>query len=120
MKILIIEPDEYYHRQFRDQVEDIAELFFSRDVAGAQDVIDAQPLDLVVSELIFPDGHAYELLPKIQHIPFIVYTKVSHLEDVRQSMNLGARAYFVKGQDTLSDIKKFALAFSPEILNSKI
>ncbi len=111
MKILIIDPDEYYHELFRNNVADAAELFFSQTETQALEMLDLPP-DLIVSELIFNDGHAYNFFPKIRNIPFIVYTKIGHLEDVESSLSLGASAYLVKGHDSINDIKKLTLSYA--------
>lgn len=118
MRILIIEPDEYYHSQFRDHIGQLAELEFSRSGESPLRMIEAGSFDLIIMELLLQDGHAYDLLPKIRNIPVVIYTKVSHVEDVQQCLNLGVNAYFVKGQDTINDIKKIVLAYNPELLTT--
>lgn len=111
-KILIIEPDDYYHAQFQNHLADIAELTVVKRAAAALAALQdtASRPDIVVMELLLEDGHAYDLMPKFRGIPIVIYTKISHLPDVQASLNLGAIAYFVKGQDTLNDIRRFVLA----------
>ena len=90
MRILIIEPDEYYHLQF---TQTLAEL----------------------GELLLPDGSGYEFLEEARQIsgnkqlPIIIFSKVAHLEDIQESLNYGITGYFVKGQDSVNDVKKLLL-----------
>ena len=111
-KILIVEPDEYYHQQFRDHVADAAQLIFSKGLTNAFRMIEQQQFNLIVTELLFPDGHAYDLLSRIQDVPVIIYTKIGHMEDIEQSLNLGVSGYFVKGQDSINDVKQLILSLA--------
>src|SRR3989338_3460454 len=112
MRILIIEPDEYYHRQFQDNLSEIAELRLLRRLEEALRALAEEKFDLIITELLLADGHAYDFLPKVKNIPVAVYTNLDHLEDVQQSLNLGVMSYFVKGRDTINDVKRLALTLN--------
>lgn len=111
MKILIVEPDEYFHEQFRRDLP--AELFFARGLAKARGFLLTEKPDLVVTELLFPDGHAYDLFAELGGLPVIVFSKIGHLEDVQATLERGVAGYFLKGQDSVRDIHKLALALVP-------
>lgn len=113
MKILVVDPDEYYHAQYRQHLSEIAELVFARGVDEARERLQHEP-DMIVMELIFSDGHAYDILPDFKSIPAVVFARTGHLGDIEAVLNLGAAAYFVKGQDTVNDIKRLAMAYSNE------
>lgn len=112
MKILIVEPDEYYHSLFQNGLADVAELIITKRAGEALDLFHQGPPDTVVTELLLEDGHAYELIPKLRPLPVIIYTKIGYLEDVQAGLNLGVSGYFLKGQDTVNDIKKLILALN--------
>lgn len=116
MKILIIEPDEYYHTQFREIVGPFADMVFTRGAEEGLNAAAAGDFDFLITELLLADGHAYDLLPKLQRIPIIVYTRISHLEDVEACMDHGVTGYFLKGQDSINDIKRLLL--TPELLTT--
>lgn len=117
MKILILEPDEYYHEHYERELAPVAEVQIHREPEHLpQALADFSP-DIVIMELLYPAVTGYELLRqaaehlKKRHVTVIIYTKVHNLEDVKQALNLGVNAYFVKGIDSLMDIKNLILNY---------
>lgn len=115
MKILLIEPDEYYHATFADSLGSLGELLISRDAAAAESLLATTVPDAVVMELLLPDLSGYEFLDKIRNLrasrpfPVIIFTKAEKLEDLEASLGYGITGYFVKGRDNLHDIKQLLL-----------
>jgi len=73
--------------------------------------------DLILLDLILPKIEGIEVLKKLKEdektkeIPVIILTNVEELEKVEKAMELGAKAYLVKGEYSLDEviekIKKF-------------
>ena len=94
----------------------MAELISVRlGTAALEHLAKASP-DLVVMELALPDTAGYRILEHLhgshRHIPVIIYSKISHLDDIKSALNFGVSGYFVKGQDTINDIKRLALNYA--------
>lgn len=115
MRILVIEPDEYYHPHFHNVLGQLGEVIIRTDGADFEDILQASPPDALVTELILPTGSGYQILEQIQKLnlpiffPVIIFSKIGHLEDIEAALNFGVNAYFLKGQDTVNDIKKSLL-----------
>lgn len=124
MKILLLEPDEYYHTKFSEALGSLGELRISTQAAEAKNLVEREAPDALIMDLLLPDYPGYQFLAELeeqrqQHrLPVIIFSRVDHLEDVTASLNQGIAGYFVKGQDTIQDIKKLLLtlptpSFSP-------
>lgn len=111
MKILLIEPDEYYHQLFQNLLGEEGNLLTCRSATEAQSALAEALPDAVIMELLLPEGTGYELLRYLQEFreehgfPVIIFTRVDHWEDIERSLNFGVTGYFVKGQDSIYDIK---------------
>lgn len=118
MKILIGEPDEYYHVQYRTHLGSLGELAIIKEGAGMQNFMRRILPDAIVTEMILADMTIYPILEDISRnrrkygMPVIIYTHVDHLEDVKTALGFGVSSYFVKGQDSIADIKKYLLNFA--------
>lgn len=117
MRILFVEPDEYYHQTFAEDFGSIGEVIIRKHGKGVRTVLEELAPDVVVMELLLPDGPpGFEVLAEISEyrrrrdLPVIVFSQIDHLEDVTESINSGVTAYFVKGRDTLNDVKKLVLS----------
>lgn len=115
MKILLIEPDEYYHAHFNETIGPLGELAIRSTGGEGKAAFDTASPDVVIMELLLPDISGFELLQELQEIrdqqllQIIIFSKLKNLDDVQASLNFGISGYFVKGQDTISDIKKLVL-----------
>lgn len=113
MKILIVEPDEYYHDLFAKTL-DFSDLHLARSAAAARAFLDKSIPDAVIMELLLPDEPGYAVLQELRRhplVPVIVFSNVSHVGDIEASMELGANAYFVKGVDSVNDVRKLLLNY---------
>ena len=116
MKILIIDPDEYYHRLLERELQHLGELIFMRSAKQAELAAAAAPPDLLITELFLEKENGYQVLQKFRkeqgpHIPVIIFTKVDHLEDMQEALGLGVTGYFIKGQNTVDEIKNLILNY---------
>lgn len=111
MKILLLDPDEYYHQEFRREFSDIAEVVVAREAAAARGLMSGA--DLCVMELLLADAPGYELLKDLRGtMPVVVFSRIDHPEDIQEALGYGVTGYFVKGQDTISDVKKLLLTIA--------
>lgn len=115
MKILIVEPDEYYHSALLELIGPLGEVVISKDGKDLFSLIEESPPDAVVMELLLPKISGFEVLTLIRQkfpnstIPVIVYSAVRGLEDIEAALAFGVSGYFVKGQDSMNDVKKLLL-----------
>jgi PAS domain S-box-containing protein len=67
--------------------------------------------DLVISDMMLPDGHGIDLLDQkkgIQEFPMIVMTSYGNEEKAVQAIKLGALDYVVKSATTFSEMPRIA------------
>lgn len=118
MKILLVEPDEYYHTQFSQHLGDLGDLIIAPTADQALESLRVATPDLLIMELLLPDRGGHELLRRIREekrladLPVIIFSGMEHVDDIQAVLNLGAVAYFVKGKDTLTDVKRLLLNYA--------
>jgi DNA-binding response OmpR family regulator len=74
-------------------------------LAAAQKLANAQPYDLLVSDLGLPDGSGYELIRRVREIRPIKGIAMSGFgmdEDMRKSLEAGFSEHVVKPVDVIS------------------
>lgn len=112
MKILLVDPDEYYHQEFREILADFAELVVAREARAARALLHEAP-DLCVMELLLSDEPGYEILKELRGLlPVVIFSRLDHPEDIEAALALGVTGYFVKGRDSVSDVKQLLLNYS--------
>lgn len=118
MKILFVEPDQYYHENFSTIFGSLGDLRFVGSVTeGLQAVQEMKP-DALVMELNLPDFPGYDLLKQIRALdlfsilPVIIFSEVSHPEDINATLDLGVIAYMVKGRNQLHEIHQLLLTIN--------
>ena len=118
MRILFVEPDEYYHTNFREIFGKLGDILIAPDAERAVSFLRSSPPDVLVTELLLPDTSGYEFLEDIAEewrqnpFPVIIFSQITHVEDMAASLNIGISAYFTKGRDQLRDLEKFVLSFN--------
>ncbi len=111
MRVLLLDPDEYYHQEFRRHLADVAEVLVAREAAAARALL--PQVDLCVMELLLADAPGYEVLKDMRgELPVVIYSRVDHPDDIEAALSFGVSGYFVKGRDTVNDVKKLLLSFS--------
>ena len=116
MKLLILDPDEYYHQQFARVLSDDFEMFSAKDSGGAKKLLAEKIPDVVVSELLLEDGPSFSLISALRSsgktMPVIVFSQIANLEDIQETLGMGVSGYFVKGRDTVSDVHQLLLTLN--------
>ena len=118
MRILFVEPDEYYHAHFREIFGKFGDILIAPDAQRAAAFLQSSPPDVLVTELLLPDVSGYEFLQDISEewqqnpFPVIIFSQITHVEDMAASLNIGISAYFTKGRDQLRDLEKAVLSFN--------
>ena len=120
MRILLVEPDEYYHAQFQRILSDLAELQIARSAEMALAMLAANPPDLLILELLLPDRPGYEVLDELRKrvnpsLPVIIFSRIGQIEDIGAALDYGVTSFFVKGQDTINDIRKLLLTYKYDL-----
>lgn len=102
-RILLVEDD----RDIRETTADLLEFshFTVLTADGgvrARAVLETQPVDIVVSDIVMPEGDGYNLLRYIRgsealgHLPVILVSAKADKNDLRQGFELGADEYLTK------------------------
>lgn len=116
MKILLLEPDEYYHQEFRDSLPDEFEITAAKNLREAQTLLRGMEPEAVVAELLLEDGASFPVIKNLRlargrsSLPVIIFSEMDHLEDIEHALSLGVSGYFVKGKDSVSDVYKLLLS----------
>lgn len=107
MKILIAEDDDNSRQLLVDLFHSKGEEVASFDNGlNALAYLHANPVDLIVSDILMPEMDGYGLCRAVkqnismQHIPFVFYTATyTSSQDERFAMSLGAAAFLIKPMD---------------------
>lgn len=119
MRILLVEPDEYYHSQLAEGLGDLGELIFASHPRQGRLEIEKSAPDAIITELLLPSSSGYQFLEELHKslpahkLPVIIFSAVNHLEDIKHCLNYGITGYFVKGQNTVNDIRRLLLNLNP-------
>jgi DNA-binding NtrC family response regulator len=99
--ILAIDDDE----QILEAVAKIAKseerrVFTAKSKSEAELVLEEEEIDLIISDLILPDGNGIEILKKVKSlnkdIPFVLVTGNSTVDSAVEALKSGARDYITK------------------------
>lgn len=110
MKILAVEPDEYYQTKLRQGLSDLGECIIVSSAEGAKEFFYQDRADVLVMELVLPGASGYSLLEFLRTAEtppdqVIVYSRSRQDEDVGESLGGGSTAYFIKGVDSINSIR---------------
>lgn len=111
-RILIIEDEEALATTLRDELEEggfTPELAVTGEEALRK--LDDQPVDAVLLDLLLPGGvdgmgvlsHVKQS-ERLRDLPVVILTNVGDEERVREALDLGADAYFIKTRYSLQDL----------------
>ncbi len=111
MKLLIVEDEKALAEVLSDEFRSHD---FSVDVAvdgeDALNQLSASVPDLVLLDLLLPKKDGFEVLEtmkadrRLKDIPVIILSNLSHDEEIKRGLALGAQDYFVKTQHPLKEI----------------
>lgn len=116
MKILLLDPDEYYHQQFADRLGRHFDIVPAKDAASAKTLLKLHAPDILVMELLLADGASFTILEELRKmhgnssVPVVVFSSIDNLEDIEHTLSLGVSGYFVKGKDTINDVHNLLLS----------
>ena len=94
------------------------EWLFTRKPAELFSLVDAHKPDVVLMELLFEDVHGFELLKRMKTRPdkspaaIIIFSKLDDMEDIQKAMSCGATGYFVKGKNSIGEVRQLILSLS--------
>lgn len=121
MKILLLEPDPYYHQQFFDHLGRHFEIIPARDAPEAEALLAGMRPDIVVAELLLAGGASFAFLENLRasdnnsSVPVVVFSQIDALPDIEHTLSLGVSGYFVKGKDSINDVKKLLLSLGSDL-----
>ncbi len=109
--ILIIEDDETLRVMYRDRLtEDGYLILEAEDSKSGMLLARNKKPNLIILDLILPQGNGFELLEKLKKddqtkkIPVVVLTNLGQDSDRQEIMQLGADDYLVKPETTPSEL----------------
>jgi DNA-binding NtrC family response regulator len=114
--VVLIIDDE---KQLRGLLKRIVELedytvFEAGDLKSAWQVLERQPIQVVMSDVKLPDGNGVDFTAKLKsqypHLEIIVMTAYGTIQDGVKAMKNGAFDYLVKGDDNEKMIPMLDLA----------
>jgi len=116
MRILLLEDAEGLGEVIHDQITDEGHAVdWVQSISHAQASLRTTRYDLILLDLILPDGSGIDLLKKIRHagetVPVIILTAKDQISDRINGLNAGADDYLVKPFD-LSELSARIAAVS--------
>ncbi|MBN2389507.1 MAG: response regulator [Anaerolineae bacterium] len=114
MDILLVEDEvshvELIRRAFRQRLPE-ANLFIAHNLKEAHHFLATQPVDLVITDWLLPDGQGVDVLLKHERepaFPVILMTSHGNEQVAVEAMKAGALDYVVKTAETLTDMPHIA------------
>ncbi|WP_435166328.1 response regulator transcription factor [Falsirhodobacter sp. 1013] len=104
MRVLLIEDDAGLGPAVRDRITGDGHLpDWAEDLATARDLLATMTYDLVLLDMMLPDGHGLDLLRQMRQarnaVPVIILTAMDRITDRIDGLNAGADDYLVKPFD---------------------
>lgn len=110
-RVLLAEDDRFLRRAAEARLRQHGlEVLTAADGEEALRLARAEPLDLILLDVIMPKLHGFEVLKALKQdeatarIPVIVLSNLGQERDVAQAMALGAVAFLVKAHLSLQDL----------------
>ena len=101
-RILIVDDEPANVHVLADALRGLYDVRFATDATRALELAQAQPIDLVLLDVVMPGMDGFELLrrlkdePRTQHVPVIFVTAMDEIDDEERGLNLGAVDYLTK------------------------
>ncbi|OHA53345.1 MAG: hypothetical protein A3A30_02405 [Candidatus Terrybacteria bacterium RIFCSPLOWO2_01_FULL_48_14] len=118
--VLLIEDDPFLTRAYQVKFESEG-ITLATATNGEEGLaaMRAQKPKLILLDLMMPKKSGFDVLkemqqdPGLKDIPVIVLTVLGREEDVRSTLELGAKEYFIKTETKLDDVIKSAKKYLP-------
>ncbi len=94
--ILIVEDDCLLRKQLEDHFGQCNELCVAENLAQATTYIKTNAFDIVLLDLILPDGNGLTLLDMLDGIPVVILSDLGEPDQILQGLEEGALDYIVK------------------------
>ena len=112
-KILMIEDDLTLSESFTKTMKDAGyDMHVANDgETGFRQAEELRP-DLILLDLVLPKKHGFKVMedlknnPELRSIPVVVLTNLETPHDIERASTLGAKAYLVKANYSLSEIRR--------------
>jgi two-component system OmpR family response regulator len=104
MRVLLIEDDTVIGSAVREQIEEGGHsVDWEQRLAGAQDALASASFDLILLDLMLPDGRGISFLKGLRargvQVPVLILTALDQISDRIEGLNAGADDYLVKPFD---------------------
>ncbi|OGY67749.1 MAG: hypothetical protein A3B16_00885 [Candidatus Zambryskibacteria bacterium RIFCSPLOWO2_01_FULL_45_43] len=117
-RILLIEDDPFLSSLLGNRLKrEGFEVFLVKDGSEALKALKAQPVDLVLLDIILPGKSGFEVLeeikgdPQIANLPVIIISNLGQEADIEKGRGLGVVDYIVKARISIDDLIKKAKEF---------
>ena len=117
-RILLIEDDPFLSSLLGNRLKrEGFEVFLVKDGNEALKALKAQPVDLVLLDIILPGKSGFEVLeeikgdPQIANLPVIIISNLGQEADIEKGRGLGVVDYIVKARISIDDLIKKAKEF---------
>jgi diguanylate cyclase (GGDEF)-like protein len=101
-RILIVDDEPANVHVLAEALAGLYDVRFATDAARALALATAEPVDLILSDVVMPGMDGFELLrrlkadPALQHVPVIFVTAMDEIDDEERGLLLGAVDYITK------------------------
>jgi two-component system OmpR family response regulator len=104
MRVLLIEDDTVIGSAVREQIEEGGHsVDWAQRLDAAQDALDSAAFDLILLDLMLPDGRGIAFLKGLRargvQVPVLILTALDQISDRIEGLNAGADDYLVKPFD---------------------
>jgi len=111
-RILLVDDDELVRSIYSERLAQEPDFVIDTAIDGADGLtkIQENDYDLIFSGIQMPNLTGFELFEKLQGnaewitIPFIIFSHLGRIEDVKKAHDLGIQHFIVRGQATPNDI----------------
>ncbi|EKD63519.1 MAG: histidine kinase [uncultured bacterium] len=112
-KVLIIEDDSFIQEMFAEKFAKYDAITLNaRTSAKGEKIAKEEMPDMIILDLVLPDGDGLELLKRLKsnaetkHIKVIVITNMDSKEKMEEALSLGVEDYFIKTNESFMSVVK--------------
>jgi DNA-binding NtrC family response regulator len=98
--ILVVDDEKGVRQSFNIVLKDNYQVFLAESISGALDIFAKNPIDVILLDIILPDGNGLDLIEKLKSMSLnteiIMVTAVKEIQTAVKAIKLGAYDYIVK------------------------